>query len=60
MNKKLLLSCLFLTVVFLSSCDKHDNASQTKGSEVSIKTVSMVTFVTMCIALVVAYSYRRR
>lgn len=60
MIKKLLLGCLFMTVVFLSSCDKSINASQTQESDISIKTVSMVTFVTMGIALVVAYSYRRR
>lgn len=60
MIKKLLLGCLFMTVVFLSSCDKSHNTSQTKDSEISIKTVSMVTFATMAVALLVAYSYRRR
>ncbi|MDP9961708.1 hypothetical protein J2T04_003620 [Chryseobacterium lathyri] len=60
MIKKLLLGCLFMTVVFLSSCEKDHNASQTNNSEVSIKTVSMVTFGTMAIALLVAYSSRRR
>ncbi|MDQ0064364.1 hypothetical protein J2T03_000247 [Chryseobacterium lathyri] len=60
MIKKLLLGCLFMTVVFLSSCEKDHNTSQTNNSEVSIKTVSMVTFGTMAIALLVAYSSRRR
>ncbi|MBB6370396.1 hypothetical protein [Chryseobacterium shigense] len=54
------MGCLLMTVVSLSSCDKYDNTSQAKDSEVSIKTVSMVTFATMAIALLVAYSYRRR
>lgn len=60
MIKKLLLGCLLMTVVFLSSCDKSHYTSQTQDSEVSIKTVSMVTFGTMAVALLVAYSYRRR
>ncbi|MCT2406396.1 hypothetical protein NZD88_02355 [Chryseobacterium antibioticum] len=54
------MSCLFMTVVFLTSCDQYRDTSQTKDSEISIKTVSMVTFGTMAIALLVAYSYRRR
>jgi hypothetical protein len=50
-----------MTAVFLFSCDKKDdNTSQVKNSEMSIKTVSMVTFGTMAIALLVIYSYRRR
>jgi len=60
MIKKLFLSCLFMTVMFLSSCEKDYNTSQTNNSEVSIKTVSMVTFGTMAVALLVAYSSRRR
>lgn len=61
MIKKLLLGCLLMTAVFLFSCDKKDdNTSQVKNSEMSIKTVSMVTFGTMAIALLVIYSYRRR
>lgn len=60
MIKKLLLSCLFVTAVFLSSCSKDQNTSSAKDSEISIKTVSMVTFGAMAVALLVAYSYRRR
>lgn len=60
MIKKLLFSCLFMTVVFLSSCEKSQNTSSAKDSELSIKTVSMVTFGAMAVALLVAYSYRRR
>jgi len=61
MIKKLLLGCLFMTAVLLSSCDKYHNTTQAQDSEeVSIKTVSMVTFGAMAIALLVAYSYRRR
>jgi hypothetical protein len=59
MIKKLFLGCLFMAVC-LSSCEKYDNTSQAKDGEISIKTVSMVTFATMTIALLVAYSYRRR
>ncbi|WP_426046771.1 hypothetical protein [Chryseobacterium sp. NFX27] len=54
------MSCLFMAVMFLSSCEKDHNTSQTNNSEVSIKTVSMVTFGTMAVALLVAYSSRRR
>ncbi|WP_139785423.1 hypothetical protein [Chryseobacterium phocaeense] len=60
MIKKLLLSCLLMTAVFLSSCSKDQNTSSAKDSEISIKTVSMVTFGAMAVALLVAYSYRRR
>ncbi|AZA49699.1 hypothetical protein EG346_16600 [Chryseobacterium carnipullorum] len=60
MIKKLLFSCLFMTVVFLSSCEKSQNTSSAQDSELSIKTVSMVTFGAMAVALLVAYSYRRR
>ncbi|WP_073332660.1 hypothetical protein [Chryseobacterium carnipullorum] len=60
MIKKLLFSCLFMTAVFLSSCEKSQNTSSAQDSELSIKTVSMVTFGAMAVALLVAYSYRRR
>lgn len=60
MIKKLFSSCLFMTVIFLSSCDKDHSTSQVNDNETSIKTVSMVTFGTMAIALLVAYSSRRR
>jgi len=59
MIKKLLLGCLFMTAVLLYSCDKYHNTTQ-NNEEVSIKTVSMVTFATMAIALLIAYSYKRR
>ncbi|WP_167375220.1 MULTISPECIES: hypothetical protein [Chryseobacterium] len=49
-----------MTAVFLSSCEKSQNTSSAKDSELSIKTVSMVTFGAMAVALLVAYSYRRR
>lgn len=60
MIKKLLFGCLFMTAVLLSSCSKDQNSSSAKDSEISIKTVSMVTFGAMAVALLVAYSYRRR
>ncbi|KMQ64753.1 hypothetical protein ACM46_10990 [Chryseobacterium angstadtii] len=60
MIKKLLFGCLFLTAAFLFSCDKSQNTSSENDGKVSIKTVSMVTFGAMAVALLVAYSYRRR
>lgn len=61
MIKKLLLSGLLMTAVILSSCEKQNNSlSNGQGSEMSIQTVSIITCVIMAIALLVAYSYRRR
>lgn len=58
MIKKLLSSCLLMTVLFFFSCHKQ-NTSQVK-SEASIETISIITFLTMGIAIGAAYTLKRR
>ncbi|MEY8761836.1 hypothetical protein [Chryseobacterium tongliaoense] len=58
MIKKILSGCLLMTVLFFFSCDKK-NTSQVK-SETSIETISIITALTMGIAIAAAYTVKRR
>ncbi|PXW16093.1 MULTISPECIES: hypothetical protein [Chryseobacterium] len=57
MDKKLLSVCLFMTLLFFSSCEKEN--TQIK-SGISLETISMITVLTMGIAILIAYSFKRR
>jgi hypothetical protein len=57
MIKKLLSGCLLMTVLFFFSCEKENTQMK---SEISIETISIITCLTMGVAILVAYSYRRR
>ncbi|MBP2615186.1 MULTISPECIES: hypothetical protein [Chryseobacterium] len=57
MIRKLLSSCLLLTVLFFYSCEKENTQMK---SGISIETISMITVLTMGVAILVAYSYKRR
>ncbi|MGU3377089.1 hypothetical protein [Chryseobacterium sp. M5A1_1a] len=57
MIKKLLSGCLLMTVLFFFSCEKEN--TQVK-SGTSIETISMITVLIMGVAILVAYSYKRR
>ncbi|MGN7863449.1 hypothetical protein [Chryseobacterium sp.] len=57
MIKKLLLGCLLMTVLFFYSCEKENTQMK---SGISIETISMITVLTMGVAILVAYSYKRR
>ncbi|MCJ7932357.1 MAG: hypothetical protein MUW56_01660 [Chryseobacterium sp.] len=57
MIKKLLSSCLFMAVLFFFSCEKENTQMK---SEISIETISIITCVTLGVAILVAYTYKRR
>ncbi|SDI83266.1 MULTISPECIES: hypothetical protein [unclassified Chryseobacterium] len=57
MIRKLLSGCLLLTVLFFYSCEKENTQMK---SGISIETISMITVLTMGVAILVAYSYKRR
>lgn len=57
MIKKLLSGCLLLTVLFFYSCEKENTQMK---SGISLETISMITVLTMGVAILVAYSYKRR
>lgn len=57
MIKKLLSGCLLITVLFFFSCEKENTQMK---SGISIETISMITVLTMGVAILVAYSYKRR
>ncbi|UHO39831.1 hypothetical protein H5J24_07220 [Chryseobacterium capnotolerans] len=57
MIKKLLSGCLLLAVLFFYSCEKENTQMK---SGISIETISMITVLTMGVAILVAYSYKRR
>lgn len=57
MIKKLLSGCLFMAVLFFYSCEKENTQMK---SGISIETISMITVLTMGVAVLVAYSYKRR
>ncbi|MDG4651405.1 hypothetical protein V2E39_20060 [Chryseobacterium arthrosphaerae] len=57
MIKKLLQGCLLMTVLFFYSCEKENTQMK---SGISIETISMITVLTMGVAILVAYSYKRR
>ncbi|SIS64135.1 hypothetical protein SAMN05421786_101688 [Chryseobacterium ureilyticum] len=57
MIKKLLSGCLLMTVLFFFSCEKENTQMK---SGISIETISMITVLTMGVAILVAYSYKRR
>ncbi|WP_167024941.1 hypothetical protein [Chryseobacterium sp. Tr-659] len=57
MIKKLFLSCLFLTVLFFYSCEKENTQMK---SGISIETISIITVLTVGIAILIAYSFKRR
>ncbi|WP_185151275.1 hypothetical protein [Chryseobacterium viscerum] len=57
MNKKLLSICLLMTVLFFFSCEKENTQMK---SGISIETISIITCVTMGVAILVAYSFKRR
>lgn len=57
MTKKLLSVCLFMTLLFFFSCEKENTQMK---SGISIETISIITVVTMGVAILVAYSFKRR
>ncbi|WP_165790548.1 hypothetical protein [Chryseobacterium sp. MYb7] len=57
MNKKLLSACLLMTLLFFFSCEKEN--PQIK-SGISIETISIITCVTMGLAILLAYTVKRR
>ncbi|CAM3108081.1 hypothetical protein CHFL109739_17220 [Chryseobacterium flavum] len=57
MIKKLLSGCLLMTVLFFYSCEKENTQMK---SGISIETISIITVLTMGVAILVAYSYKRR
>ncbi|VEH21316.1 Uncharacterised protein [Chryseobacterium nakagawai] len=57
MIRKLFSGCLLMTVLFFYSCEKENTQMK---SGISIETISMITVLTMGIAILVAYSYKRR
>ncbi|WP_336963166.1 hypothetical protein [Chryseobacterium contaminans] len=57
MIRKLLLGCLLLAVLFFYSCEKENTQMK---SGISLETISMITVLTMGLAILVAYSYKRR
>ncbi|MEG0925069.1 hypothetical protein SAMN05421768_101330 [Chryseobacterium joostei] len=57
MIKKLLSGCLLMTVLFFFSCEKENTQMK---SGISIETISMITVLIMGVAILVAYSYKRR
>ncbi|SEH33744.1 hypothetical protein SAMN05421593_2434 [Chryseobacterium culicis] len=57
MNKKLLSVGLFMTLLFFFSCEKEN--PQIK-SGISIETISIITCVTMGLAILLAYTVKRR
>lgn len=57
MIRKLLSSCLLMTVLFFYSCEKENTQMK---SGISIETISMITVLIMGVAILVAYSYKRR
>lgn len=57
MIRKLLSGCLLLTVLFFYSCEKENTQMK---SGISLETISMITVLTMGVAILVAYSYKRR
>ncbi|MDR2238301.1 MAG: hypothetical protein LBE92_19425 [Chryseobacterium sp.] len=59
MAKKLLSECLLIAALFFFSCEKL-SASQMNESEISIKTISMITFLGMGVAILIAYRYKKR
>lgn len=57
MIKKLLSSCLLLTVLFFFSCEKENTQMK---SGISIETISIITVLSMGVAILIAYTYKRR
>lgn len=57
MIKKLLSGCLLMTVLFFFSCEKENTQMK---SGISLEMISMITVLTMGVAILVAYSYKRR
>ncbi|MFC4382290.1 MULTISPECIES: hypothetical protein [Chryseobacterium] len=57
MIRKLLSGCLLLAVLFFYSCEKENTQMK---SGISLETISMITVLTMGVAILVAYSYKRR
>ncbi|WP_238555097.1 hypothetical protein [Chryseobacterium sp. P1-3] len=57
MIKKLLSDCLLMTVLFFYSCEKENTQMK---SGISIETISMITVLTMGVAILIAYTYKRR
>ncbi len=57
MNKKLLSACLLMTVLFFFSCEKENTQMK---SGISIETISIITCVTMGLAILLAYTVKRR
>lgn len=57
MIRKLLSGCLLLAVLFFYSCEKENTQMK---SGISLETISMITVLTMGLAILVAYSYKRR
>ncbi|WP_167442947.1 hypothetical protein [Chryseobacterium piscium] len=56
MNKKLLFSYLLMIALFLYSCGKE----YTTKSDISIKTVSIITFIFGGIAMLIVFTSRKR
>ncbi len=57
MIKKLLFVCLLMTALFLYSCNKNTTQA---SSETSIEIISMITVLTMGVAILIAYTFKRR
>lgn len=60
MKHKLLQFCLLIATVLLISCDKQNNNSQGNESQTAIEITSIVTFIIMAVALLIAYRSKRR
>ncbi|MCQ9633992.1 hypothetical protein MP478_02580 [Chryseobacterium sp. WG14] len=58
MNEKKPLRYLWITVSFLFSCSQQ-NTSENK-SEISMETISMITFVLVGIAILAAYPRKKK
>lgn len=60
MTQKLLQICLLMVMFLLISCDKQNNNSQGNESQTAIEITSIVTFIIMAVALLIAYRSKRR